>query len=327
MKKTSFPKHISFISFLFLAAITPIGPVSCCCFSKRNCLEEENLLISEKLKIAEKEITRLNEAYQTAESRAQKALSMLKTPSKNQNDNAGKTILLPAQIIPLDMVFVEKGSFTMSRKDGDNYEDEVSHTATLKNNFYIGRTEVTQEQYQAVMGKNPSPEVIAPRMPVVQVSWVDAMTFCDKLNDAGLAPEGWRFTLPTETQWEYAASGGENGHGFKFSGSNDLDEVGWYTENSDGSMHFVGQKKPNELGICDMNGNVWEWCLDDHKGSSRNATPELNRKNESGGARRVVRGGSWDYVPRFCRNAIRDSHSAEYRDNYLGFRVVIVPAQ
>jgi len=226
------------------------------------------------------------------------------------------------------MIFVEAGSFTMSALDGENADSEVSHTVTLTKDFYIGKYEVTQEQWEAVMGRNPS-YFRGMKLPVENVSWHQAMAFCEKLNEMGKAPEGYHFTLPTETQWEYAARGGKKSTGCKYSGSNNLKEVGWNYENSGSKTldeskwsinqlsknncmtHPVGKKIPNELGLYDMSGNVCEWCLDD-----------WNKDNNS--SFRVFRGGSWNFGSSFCRVAFRSSVAPSYRCNYLGFRVALV---
>ena len=231
--------------------------------------------------------------------------------------------------VKLAMVKVEAGSFEMSAKDGENYSDEVPHWVTLTRDFYIGKTEVTQAQWKAVMGNNPS-YFKGDNLPVENVSWNEAMEFCAKLNSMGKAPKGWKFTLPTETQWEYAARGGKNSRGFKYSGSNNVGEVAWvawYDGNSGEKTHPVGTKKANELGLYDMSGNVWEWCLDDYQEDSSRAKPEFDRGNDQGGSKRVSRGGSWYSSARFCRSAIRYNYGPGNRYYYLGFRLALVRVQ
>ena len=224
----------------------------------------------------------------------------------------------------LEMVKVEAGSFEMSARDGENFNDEVSHRMTLTKDFYIGRTEVTQAQWKAVMGTNPS-KFKGDDLPVEQVSWNDAMEFCEKLNDSGKAPRGWKFTLPTETQWEYAARGGKKSKGSKYSGSDSIDEVAWYWDNADKKTHPVGKKKANELGLYDMSGNVWEWCLDDWQDKSDKLTAEFTRGNDRSGSIHACRGGSWVSSASHCRSARWDFNDLGYRDNYLGIRVALVP--
>ena len=268
-----------------------------------------------------------------------------------------KTVELSGKVA-LELVKVEVGSFDMSAKDKSNFSDEKPHKVKLENDFYIGRTEVTQAQYQAVMGADPS-KFKGGDLPVEQVTWNDAMEFCRKLNEAGKAPSGWMFTLPTETQWEYAARGGSKNRGCKFSGSDELEEVGWYGDSGKskdkgkakdkkdaaaeikGTTHPVAQKKANELGLYDMSGNVWEWTLDDYIGdSSQLKEPErrlvisgtVDSKGKDGKIfkekvdcqYRTVRGGSWSKGERYCRNAQRYYYNAAFRFCNIGFRVALV---
>ena len=279
----------------------------------------------------------MKEAADHGYSGAKDALVSLSLP-------AGRTISLPGGV-SMELVRVEAGSFTMSARDGEIFNDEVSHRATLTKDFYIGRTEVTQAQWKAVMGSNPS-GFKGDDLPVEKVSWNDAMEFCEKLNDSGKAPRGWKFTLPTETQWEYAARGGNRSRGYKYSGSDKADEVAWYYENSGDSRlddsswsfskldsnhcktHPVGKKKANELDLYDMSGNVWEWCLDDWNSDSSKLTAEFTRGNDRSGSGRVIRGGSWFNRAEVCRSADREDFDVPgRRGHFLGFRVALVPVQ
>ncbi|MBQ3247459.1 MAG: SUMF1/EgtB/PvdO family nonheme iron enzyme, partial [Alistipes sp.] len=161
-----------------------------------------------------------------------------------------------------EMVFVKGGTFTMGAtaeqgSDADS-DEKPAHSVTVSN-FYIGKYEVTQAQWEAVMGKNPS-RFKGDNLPVERVSWNDIQKFIEKLN----AKTGKRYRLPTEAEWEYAARGGNQSKGYKYSGSNDIGSVAWYTDNSSSPTHPVGQKQPNELGLYDMSGNVYEWCSDWH---------------------------------------------------------------
>ena len=266
-----------------------------------------------------------------------------KTEAKGVGFSGGdRTIRLPDGA-SMEMVKVEAGSFEMSARDGENGSDEVSHRVTLTRDFYLGRTEVTQAQWKAVMGTDPS-YFKGDDLPVEKVSWNDAMEFCEKLNDSGKAPRGWKFSLPTETQWEYAARGGNKSRGCKYSGSDKADDVAWYYENSgdfrldDSSWdydkldsnhcktHPVGRKKANELGLYDMSGNVYEWCLDDWNDDSSKLTAEFTRGNDRSGSDRALRGGCWALDARFCRPAYRSCGDPDYcRDFILGFRVALVP--
>lgn len=246
--------------------------------------------------------------------------------------------------VMIPMVKVKAGSFEMSAavrqsvfetRTGISAEYEVPHHVTLKHDFYLGWTEVTQAQWRAVMHTDPS-HFKGDDLPVEMVTWYDAMSFCDKLNDMGKAPRGWRFTLPTETQWEYAARGGEKSRGYKYSGSNDPDKVAWYShwlsdmradieESGKDRPHPVGQKAPNELGLYDMSGNVSEWCLDDWKRDSSKAVPEFMRKNEIRDWGRVIRGGAWRFSDSQCLVTLRDQRADDLGFDFLGFRLALVP--
>ena len=231
------------------------------------------------------------------------------------------------QLLPgLRMVEVEGGEFEMGSEDGRDNEKPV-HTVKLPG-FKISATPVTQAQYQAVMGTNPSDFKgkeyrDADNRPVENVSWKDAMVFCERLTK--LTKGKYRITLPTEAQWEYAARGGNKSKGFQYCGSDNLDEVGWYDENSGGQTHPVGAKKPNELGIYDMSGNVWEWCLDKWHDSYEGAPTDGSAWETGDSSFRVLRGGSWNYDAQLCRPAFRNVAIPVNRDHYLGFRLVFVP--
>lgn len=190
--------------------------------------------------------------------------------------------------VSFSMVKVDGGSFLMGADDDNNEaldDEKPSHQVTLSD-YYIGQTEVTQALWKAVMGNNPSSSKGRNR-PVELVSWNDCQEFISKLN----ALTGKRFSLPTEAEWEFAARGGNKSQGYKYSGSNDLDAVAWYSSNCDDEAHAVAKKQPNELGIYDMTGNVLEWCLD-WKGSY-SSNSQTNPRGPSMGSERVFRGGSW----------------------------------
>ena len=173
--------------------------------------------------------------------------------------SSGNTITIPVKDgISIDMVRVEAGTFTMGAtaemKNPDD-DEKPTHQVTLTNDYYIGKYEVTQALWKAVMGNNPS-EYKGDNLPVEKVSWNDCQEFLSKLNRI----TGKTFRLPTEAEWEYAARGGNKSRGYQFSGSSNLSDVAWYDDNSGYVTHAVGSKQSNELGIYDMTGNVWEWC-------------------------------------------------------------------
>lgn len=199
------------------------------------------------------------------------------------------------------MVQVEGGTFKMGATPnmGSNPgRDEVQvHTVTLSN-FLIGQTEVTQALWQAVMGDNPS-YFVGDDRPVERVCYHDFLDFIKKLNQL----TGQKFRLPTEAEWEFACRGGNNSRGYKYSGSNNLGSVAWYDGNSGDKTHPVGTKAPNELGIYDMSGNVWEWCGDWYANYTSNS--QTNPKGPQSGADRVLRGGGWRSYVWYCCSSFR----------------------
>ena len=214
-----------------------------------------------------------------------------------------------------NMVKVEAGRFDMEKERMSTDGSKIR--VTLTKDYWIGKYEVTQKQYEAVMGNNPS-EFKGDNRPVENVSWNDAKAFCDKLNELyrDKLPAGYRFDLPTEAQWEFAARGGNKSKGYKYSGSDDIDDIAWYNYyNSGDQTHDVGQKRPNELGLYDMSGNVWEWCSDWSDSYSGDAVTDPTGPQK--GSSRVLRGG--------YRVAYRDSDYPDNRRNYYGFRLALVP--
>ena len=175
-----------------------------------------------------------------------------------------------------------------------------THAVTLST-FYIGKYEVTQSLWKEVMGNNPSNFKGCDECPVEQISWEQIQTFLGKLYEL----TGKHYRLPTEAEWEYAAMGGNKSKGYKYSGSDNLDEVAWYLNNADNKTHPVGQKKPNELGIYDMTGNVWELCSDWFDSNYYKNSPANNPSNNKKTFHKVVRGGSWRSAEDRCHTKAR----------------------
>lgn len=230
----------------------------------------------------------------------------------------------PIQKLLDDMVFVQGGSFMMGSEEADEEasEDEKPRHEVRLSDFHIGKYPVTQAQWEAVMGGNPSRFKDCPDCPVERVSWSDCQIFLEKLN----AMTGQRFNLPTEAQWEYAARGGQPGksQNFKYAGGNDLDKVAWHGGNAEGKTHPVGGKASNVLGLYDMSGNVWEWCRDHYFGHYYQQCKErlaVNPLGPSSGEWYVLRGGSWFSGPMACRAACRDSFLPDFHSKYLGLRL------
>lgn len=216
-----------------------------------------------------------------------------------------------------NMVYVEGGDFMMGRQytwlNGIG-EDNKAHRVTLSS-YSIGRYQVKQEEWEAVMGSNPS-HFKDDKLPVEGISWEDCQIFIDKLNEI----TGKMFRLPTEAEWEYAARGGKMSKGYQYSGGNSVDEVAWYEANSQGRVHIVGAKKANELGLYDMSGNVWEWCQDWYA-DSYDMYEQTNPKGPSTGHYRVMRGGSWETIMSGCDVFYRNrSNEASQR---LGLRLAL----
>lgn len=251
----------------------------------------------------------------------------------------GDLAKLDPTLIPDGGVVCPAGSFIMGSPENEpsRFEEESQHRVTLTRPFALGKYPVTQGLYTAVMGKNPSlfADVDeASRRPVERVSWYDAVRFCNRLSEMlgletvhtitgpGEKPDdSWDprrngFRLPSEAEWEYAARSGEDT--FRYAGSDDLDEVGWYSGNSGRSTHPVGQKKPNRWGLHDMSGNVREWVqdlYDDYPGDT------IDYVKTHSAARRVLRGGSWCTFPSGLRVALRFASHAPDRDKSFGFRI------
>lgn len=257
----------------------------------------------------------------------------------------GKSFIAGRSVVTVNgvsfgMIKVKGGTFQMGAPDSDTVAynlEKPQHIVTL-GDFYIAETEVTQELWQAVMGSNPSYyNTKGADYPVENVTWYDCDDFINRLN----ALTGKRFRMPTEAEWEYAARGGRNSRGYRYSGSNCLDDVAWYWKNSgdrylqgndsdwkwDTVMnnncctHPVRSKASNEIGLYDMNGNVWEWCND--WCSTYTADAEKNPRGADSGSVRVVRGGGWYDFERNSRVSQRGKHNPDYHSNCFGLRIAL----
>ena len=227
----------------------------------------------------------------------------------------GQKTRLPREIwhrrTGMELVLIEPGEFRMGSNDGSDHEKPV-HTVRITRPFYLGKYEVTQEQYQRVVGTNPG-EFKGPANPVENVSWHDATAFCKALGGE----------LPTEAEWEYACRAGSTK---KYGLVDEESEVGdhaWHSGNSDRKAHPVGRKKPNAWGLYDMLGNVWEWCADWYGEDYYRQSPAEDPTGPAGGSSRVLRGGSWTRAPSYCRAAPRDWSTPTYRYNGYGFRILL----
>lgn len=229
--------------------------------------------------------------------------------------------------VSFTMVPVEGGTFMMGAtaeqgNDGSEREKPV-HQVTL-DSYYIGQTEVTQELWAAVMGSNPS-NFIGSLNPVENVSWEDCLEFITALNQL----TGQNFRLPTEAEWEFAARGGNESQGFKYAGSNNIDNVAWYSGNDSWQVrgtgtygtHPVATRMPNELMLFDMSGNVHEWCQDWY--GSYSSDSQTNPTGPIAGTNRVYRGGSWYFDEWFCRVSFRNSVTPSYRSYGIGLRLAM----
>ena len=217
--------------------------------------------------------------------------------------------------VTFNMVKVTGGTFMMGGTEDDIRENEQPlHQVTLSD-YYIAETELTQGLWEAVMGSNPSYFKGDLNRPVDMVTWEDCQKFINSLNHM----TGYQFRLLTEAEWEYAARGGKRSRGYKYSGSDILDEVAWYGDNSGSTTHPIATKQPNELGIYDMTGNVWEWCQDFY--AEYPSEPQINPTGPNEGEYYVSRGGS--YYKNFCRISYRTYQAGNFKDRNFGLRLAM----
>jgi formylglycine-generating enzyme required for sulfatase activity len=245
--------------------------------------------------------------------------------------------------IGMKLALIPAGDFMMGSPEGEGgSEEHPQHRVRITRPFYLGVCEVTQSEYEAVVGQNPShfPSK-GGQHPVENVSWLDAVRFCNELSEKeGIKPlyeivgevvqvldgSGPGYRLPTEAEWEYACRAGTTTR-FSFGNNNtSLGEYGWYGGNSDRRTHPVGEKKPNAFGLCDMHGNVWEWCRDGYDAEYYQRSPVVDPPGPLQAAQRVVRGGCWVDIPRHLRSADRLRPAPGLRFSVVGFRLARVPS-
>ena len=234
--------------------------------------------------------------------------------------SGSNTISIPVKNgISIEMVKVEAGTFMMGATSEQKYpydDEKPVHQVTLTNDYYMGKYEVTQALWEAVMGSNPS-YFKGDNLPVETVSWNDCQEFISKLNSL----TGRKFFLPTEAEWEYAARGGKKSRSYQYSGSSNISDVAWYNGNSGSKTHPVGTKQANELGIYDMSGNVWEWCWDWY--GSYSSSSQTNPTGADSGSSSVRRGGGWYDDARGCRLSHRHHFTPDDRYYNLGLRLAL----
>ena len=228
--------------------------------------------------------------------------------------------------IGMKLALIPPGEFLMGSPDSDKDaggDEKPQHRVRITQPFYLGMYAVTQGQYRTVTGANPSKVQGSDDLPVETVSWDDAIAFCKKLSES----DGETYRLPTEAEWEYA---GRAGSTTRYSFGDDaasLGEYAWFSDNSEGKTHPVGQKRPNAVGLFDLHGNVWEWCSDWFDPAYYGQSPGADPLGPSQTAFRVFRGGCWLSVPQFARSAIRDRNSPAYRNYDVGFRLARVQSR
>ena len=245
------------------------------------------------------------------------AVERLTNPQINASYSNG---VLTVNGVRYEFALVVAGTFTMGAtaeqgSDADS-DEKPAHQVTITKDYYMGKTEVTQALWKAIMGSNPS-HFKGDNRPVERVSWNDCQEFTSKLNSL----TGKTFRLPTEAEWEFAARGGNNSRHYKYSGSDNLHDVAWYYDNSSNTTHDVATKRPNELGIYDMSGNVWEWCQDRYGAYSSNA--QYDPAGPMSGSGRVIRGGSWYFDAGYCRSSFRGGLDPDYGNGSLCFRLCL----
>jgi formylglycine-generating enzyme required for sulfatase activity len=279
--------------------------------------------------IKEKDVTSLEVALSKA----------VATPVKenvvaDQGNSRTFTITGHGKTVTFTMKHVAAGTFQMGGSDSYAGSDEKPvHSVTLTKDYYMGETEVTQALWYAVMGQKPtnvgsawsSNRGLGDSYPAYNISYEDCQTFIASLNSklSSQLNNGEKFRFPTEAQWEYAARGGNRSQGYIYAGSNTIEDVAWYTDNSGSKTHKVKGKQANELGLYDMSGNVWEWCLDWYNSRYYSSSPATDPVNTTKASGRVNRGGGWNNLADYCRVALRNFITPAFRNGTLGLRLAL----
>jgi formylglycine-generating enzyme required for sulfatase activity len=263
-----------------------------------------------------------------------------------EDTNKGWTVTAPetsrqftvtgnGKTVTFTMKRVAAGTFQMGGSDSNAGSNEKPvHSVTLTKSYYMGETEVTQALWYAVMGQKPTSDDwsawrsaygLGDSYPAYNISYEDCESFISQLNNqlSSQLNNGEKFRFPTEAQWEYAARGGNRSQGYLYAGSNTIEDVAWYNGNSSSKAHEVKGKQANELGLYDMSGNVWEWCLDWYDSSYYSSSPATDPVNTTSASGRVNRGGSWNISAEFCRVAYRSNSTPTYRNYALGLRLAL----
>ncbi len=233
-----------------------------------------------------------------------------------QVTTVGKDLVFTVNGVSFTMKYVEGGSFQMGSAEEDAYRNETPVHKVTVSSFYMGETEVTQALWQAVMDSNPS-HFKGDKRPVEDVSWTSCQMFILTLSQI----TGCHFRLPTEAEWEYAARGGKKTHSYRYSGKKKIGGVAWFLDNSGNKTHNVKGKSPNELGLYDMSGNVWEWCADWYEKYGHGSL--VDPQGPAEGVYHVLRGGCWNSNDWYCRVSNRSFNNPDHGSNGYGFRLVL----
>lgn len=286
--------------------------------------DEDYQTLKSSYQAAQKETENLNAQIMALETELEKLkASSMTTKTKPQIQT--EIITIPDTEVSFKMVHVEGGTFLMGAEDDDKeaFPNELPAHEVELSDYWIGETQVTQELWQTIMDENPSKFQGEQNLPVENVSWTDCQRFIERLNER----TNRDFHLPTEAQWEFAARSGNYGKGkrHKYAGRDyDFEKIAWYSENSEIKTHPVAKLYPNQLGLYDMSGNVWEWCEDWFDSKYYSNSPKKDPKGpRAGSSVRMCRGGSYCYPHKYCRVSCRDQYYPEERSNTIGLRLAL----